>query len=77
MEEEKKKLKEILKRAKENKICLKKLKIPKIYQKHFELNFKWKFFIVIAVLSSFYGKFSHLFDSKKVIEFKKCEIIKH
>lgn len=66
MEKEKEKLVEILKRAKKNKIELKKLKIPKAYQKHFKISLRWKFLIIVGVLSIIYGKFSHLFGSEKV-----------
>lgn len=66
MDEEKEKLEAILNKAKKNKICLKNLKIPKAYKKHFEINLKWKFFIAAGILAIIYGKYSHLLDTKKV-----------
>ena len=66
MEEERDKLKEIIKRAKEAKINLENFKIPKNYENHFKIGTKWKILILAIIFSLIYGKNSHLIDSQKV-----------
>lgn len=66
MEEAQEKLANLMKNVQDKKINLKKIKSFKKYEKHFELNFKWKVLMVTAVLSMIYSKFGHLLNSKNV-----------
>lgn len=74
MEEAHEKLAELLKVAKKKN--LKSIKIPKKYQKQFQLSLKFKFMIVVLILSFLYGKFSHLLDTQKVKILKISLILK-
>lgn len=64
MEEAREKLAILIKMAKEKN--LKSLKIPKKYQKKFQLSLKFKFLFFVTILTFLYGKFSHLLHTQKV-----------
>ena len=55
-----------MKNAQDKKINLKTIKSFKKFEKHFQLNFKWKFLIVTAALAMIHAKFGHLLNSKNV-----------
>lgn len=66
MEEAQEKLEKLLKNARENKMELKNLKIPKKFEKHLKMSLRWKIIIFAAVLACIYGRFSHLINTRKV-----------
>jgi hypothetical protein len=68
MEEAQEKLKILLQKAKKENFDVKRVKILRKYQKHFELNFKWKLMIATAIFWMLFMKFNHLIDTKKVIK---------
>jgi hypothetical protein len=66
MEEAQEKLEKLLKSARENKIELRSLKIPRKFEKHLKMSFRWKMIIFASILAILYGRFSHLLNTSKV-----------